>query len=183
MRRLVAQLGRRRTCTGGRPQRALVDEARCSPGRRVGAGVEAGAGVRRRVVMPPTPISVRSGPTRPRSSRSTSSERAVSGRAGEPAGADLARPWRPGSRRPSRRDRRVGGDDAVEAERERPGRRREHVVVGEVGRDLHQQRHAAVGRPSSAAVAHGARAAARSFSTACRLRRPGVLGELTLTTR
>ena len=54
-------------------------------------------------------------------------------------------------------DRGVGGDDAVQAERERQVGDREHVVVGEVGGDLDQQRHAGRSRvTSSARAAHGA---------------------------
>ena len=66
----------------------------------------------------------------------------MSGPAGEPAGADLLDPC---GRRPQSlaRDRRVGRDDPVQTDRERQVGDAEHVVVGEVGCDLHQQRNPA----------------------------------------
>ena len=165
-----------------RPQRALVDEGGVAleqRRRRPRAGARASSAV----VMPPTPIRVRSvadpgaqQPQRPPATRS------FSGRPRQPAGADRLDRRRRRWRRPSRLivvlvammpSRPSASGEVGDGE---------HVVVGEVGGDLDQQRHPAV-RATSSARRRTAASSGSSFSTACRSRRPGVFGEETLTTR
>ena len=104
--------------------------------------------------MPPTPTSVRSGPTRPRRRRTTSSDRCGERASAEATGADrLDGGRRAGEVGPA--DRGVGRDDAVEAGRQGEVGDGEHVVVAEVGGDLHQQRHPALGAGLVGATAYG----------------------------
>ena len=103
--------------------------------------------------MPPTAISMSSSPTRARRRRSTVERARLERRAGEAAGAERGDVG-VGRREAGARDRGVRGDDAVEAELEREVGDRVDVGVGEVGRDLDEQRDAAHRRGEVARGAH-----------------------------
>ena len=94
------------------------------------------------VSTPPTDTSSTRSPTRARSRRRTSSERALERRAGHPArvGEDLGR-----CEQARARDRRVGRDQAVELGLDGEVRELVELLFGEVGRELDQ--HGAVRLP------------------------------------
>ena len=99
--------------------------------------------------MPPTEITQKSASgTASRTSRSTASERAFSGAPDSPPSPAAATTAGSVDETLSR-DRRVRGDEAGEPETDRQFRDRGHLVVGEIGRDLDEQRR----RPGG--VAHG----------------------------
>ena len=122
---------------------AAVARSRCRPAaaRRPR---RAARGRRRRCAMPPAAMIAMSGPTRSRSSRSTSVARALSGAPESPPAP--ARSTCSGLEAQARAaDGGVGGHDAVEAQLERQVGDVEQVLVREVGGDLHQQRQVPVG--------------------------------------
>ena len=104
--------------------------------------------------MPPTAISVTWVPTRARSRRSTSSERALSGAPDRPP-APSAATSAAGVARPVRAIVVLVAMMPSSAELEREVGDRVDVVVGEVGRDLDEQRDPAQRRGEVAGGADG----------------------------
>ena len=160
--RAVTVPSRRRPAGPGSARTGPRRRTRCSPGagsrrRRAGRGRRGGgdAADADQAEVGPDPVA-----QQPQHRPGTA---AASGRPGEPAGADrLDRA--PVGAQVRAGDRGVGGDDAVEAGGEGEVGDREHVVVGEVGGDLDQQRDPAgapAPRPRRRCGAR-ARAAARA---------------------
>ena len=135
-----------------RPARAAVDEASVGLDQRgagadalprVVGGRDAAGGDQRDAAAEPGPQPAQHG-ERARRERGTR----------QPAGPERSDRG-VGRRQPGARDRGVGGDDAVEPELEREIGDRVDVGVGQVRRDLDQQRHAAGRRREVARGAHG----------------------------
>ena len=155
-----------------RPPRPAVDEAGVGLDQG-GAGVEPGAGVLgggdaadrdEGEVVADAPCAAAAAP--PASARPAARRR---GRRRRSASTS-----RPGVRRPSRQIVVLVAMMPVEAESQGQVGHGQHVVVGEVGGDLDQQRHAPAG--TSSATRRTASSSGPSRSTAWRLRRPGRVG-------
>ena len=125
--------------------------------------------------MPPTPTRVMRSPTRAYRRRSTSRERSCSGAPDRPPVSAVSDGCG-GQAEAVAGDGGVGGDDAVQAQLQGEVGDRVHVLVGEVGGDLDQQRDAAVGDRTVGGLAYGGRAAGAALRSPGESRSPGVFG-------